>query len=111
MIQHDYSHKPLKIETPRDLLAFIKPIPAAHWCVDTREDEKGRRCILGHLEEAYAEFRSIMNGNDVFKWMPRNKYLAFINNGRNGLSGPRYGKTTGSAIKRRLIEFLESLPD
>jgi hypothetical protein len=99
----DYSHKPKKIKSAKDLLKFVQGIPEKFWCVDTRQDMQGRCCILGHLQNAY------------FGEVPTDGFteneLATANNGTiDSWRGPRAPKAGigGRSIKNRLVKFLKA---
>ncbi len=106
-----YYHKPKTIRGAKDLIKFIKGIPAKFWCVDERDNGRGQHCVLGHLDNAYGYNK----GRDGFTEMT----LAAVNNGTGTNDAgyvPRYytapivrplGGITGRSIKSRLVKFLE----
>lgn len=101
MIKSDYKVVPPTISSPKDLLTFLRAIPAKYWCVDIRDNRKGQHCVLGHLDNIYGFGR----GRDGFT----EHELAITNNGTLiWAHGPRKSriKTTGQATKNRVLKFV-----
>lgn len=106
-----YVHKPAKIRNVHDLIAFVKGIPEEYWCVDTRDNYKGQRCILGHLDLAYDDKGGSKKNTDGFTQTE----LAVVNNGVHGPHSGVYvsGRIKGAgldglSIKSRLLTFLKA---
>lgn len=100
MKPYDYQQKP-EIKSPKDLLNFLKPIPARFWCVDIRNNGRGQCCVLGHLDIAYGYAK----GRDGFA----DRELARANNGgsERDIHYREPGiKTTGAAIKARVLSLI-----
>lgn len=101
----NYNHKPKEIRNAKDLIRFVRGIPAKFWCVDARDNGKGQHCVLGHLDNAYG---SASGHTDGFS----DNELAIANNGVIGpysFSERNVGaQLDGRSIKNRVLKLLRS---
>ncbi len=97
------------IKTPQQLLKFVMSIPSEYWCVDTRNDYMGHRCVLGHLDQAFRHTGGAYCNHDGFT----ETELALAN---NGVIGPHANYSPriagagldGESIKKRVIALIET---
>src|SRR5205807_2529338 len=93
-------------------LAFVRAIPPSRWCVDTRNNGRGQRCVLGHLDAAYGPGKG-RDGLDEVS-------LAKVNNGikaTHETSWAGIGDVNrkpdagldGKSVKARVVAFLKSV--
>lgn len=92
-IHVDYSHKPERIDSIKDLIRFYEGIPEEAWCQGKRENRQGQRCAIGHYYAAYHGAAqawpptavvgnidgSLITWNDHEDHMPKHSVIGFLN--------------------------------
>lgn len=93
------------IKTARDLLQFVLHIPDKFWCADTRDNQKGQCCVLGHLDNAFGNANLNTDGFST-------EELAMANNGElvRSNSGVRIpgAQMDGASIKQRVVDLIKT---
>jgi len=97
------------LDSISEIITYLEGIPEHLWCADVREDDNGRRCVLGHLDATVD--KSVFGACDSkLRYLGINPYqLATANNGDlvNGDYVPTPNRDdSGRACKERAIAYL-----